>query len=41
MIDIKKQMISFRLKLLGQLLNGSKGTWKEMAHCWFNQLDCE
>ena len=38
MIDIKKQMFSFRLKWLGQLLNENKGMWKEMAHFWFNKL---
>ena len=38
MIDIKKQMLSFSLKWLGQLLNESKGMWKEMAHFWFNKL---
>ena len=38
MIDIEKQMLSFRLKWLGRLLNDSKGIWKEMAHSWFKQL---
>ena len=38
MIDIEKQMLSFRLKWLGRLLDGNTGIWKEMAHFWFKKL---
>ena len=38
MIDIQKQMFSFRLKWLGRLLNESQGMWKEMANFWYNKL---
>ena len=38
MIDIQKQLLSFRLKWLGRLVNENKGTWKNMANYWFDQL---
>ena len=38
MIDIEKLIISFRLKWLGKILDGSDGFWKEMSNYYFQSL---
>ena len=38
MIDITKQILSFRLRWLGRLFDDSKGPWKDMCNYWFNCL---
>ena len=36
MIDVTKQILSFRLRWLGRLLDDSEGPWKNMCHYWYN-----
>ena len=38
MIDVKKQMFSFRLKWLGMFLDNTTGNWKDMCKHWFDCL---
>ena len=38
MIDVKRQMFSFRLTWLGMILNNTNGIWKDMSQHWFDCL---
>ena len=38
MIDVKRQMFSFRLKWLGMFLDNTTGNWKDMCKHWFDCL---
>ena len=38
MVNIGKQILSFRLRWLGRLLDDSKGPWKVMCNYWFDLL---
>ena len=38
MVDIHKQLLSFRLKWLGRFLNENREQWKKMCSYWFDLL---
>lgn len=38
MVNTEKQILSFRLRWLGRLLDDSKGPWKDMCNYWFDLL---
>ena len=38
MVDVEKMVLSFRLRWIGRLVDGSDAIWKKLANYWFNRF---